>query len=427
MKRIGRILLGSAFLLCIASACMAGSDVLRVPEDGYSTIGEAIDDIADAGTIIVAPGTYYEHDIDFGGRRINLMAASSGAPADTVIDCQDMGRALHFHSGETAEAKVRGFTLMNGNAAGGSGGAILCENGSNPAIFNCVIRASEADYGGAIAAVNAHPRIENCLLYDNEAAFGGGIYADAGSNITVINCTVAHNTATDIDGYGGVQILSEGATVLNSILWQNVPVEAAISGTVGYSCLESSHGGASNFSAGPVFADSQSRDFHIQAVSTVIDAGSASLEPYGSTSPDMSPDTGIIDIGYHFGVPSDMPPGISMSQPHDNSSSNNVRQPCLAHLTDDIGLAQAILYLDNAEAVSEPLSGTIHDLLYQPPAPLREGWHVYRLEVTDNGGNTAVFTAQFRVRTAVPAGGIKPEMPMPNYEAIDPGSMAASE
>jgi hypothetical protein len=77
-------------------------------------------------------------DIDFGGKAI-ILRSLSGSPASTVIDCEGLGRAFYFHSGETLATAVIGFTITGG----------------------------QADFGGAIQCEYSHPQIRKCVLIDN--------------------------------------------------------------------------------------------------------------------------------------------------------------------------------------------------------------------------------------------------------------------
>ncbi len=117
-------------------------------EDGsplhpFDSIQEAIDASADQAIINVIDGTYTglgNRDIDFYGKAITLR--SLNGPANCIIDCEGLGRGFDFHSGETQQTIVDGFTVTNGQAD--SGGAVRCLN-SSPQIKNCVISKNKPD------------------------------------------------------------------------------------------------------------------------------------------------------------------------------------------------------------------------------------------------------------------------------------------
>ncbi|MHC5062017.1 MAG: choice-of-anchor Q domain-containing protein, partial [Planctomycetota bacterium] len=86
-------------------------------EHPFDSIQEAIDMIGTGGTVFVMDGTYTgngNYDIDFAGREITV--ASMNGPANCTIDCENAGRAFDFHSEETIQAIVAGFTITNGRA-----------------------------------------------------------------------------------------------------------------------------------------------------------------------------------------------------------------------------------------------------------------------------------------------------------------------
>ncbi|MHC4096154.1 MAG: hypothetical protein ACYSU3_08850 [Planctomycetota bacterium] len=109
----------------------------------FDSIQEAIDASSGHATINVLDGTYTgsgNRDIDFYGKAIILR--SLNGPAKCVIDCGGLGRGFDFHSGETQQTIVAGFTITNGQSD--SGGAVRCVN-SSPQISNCVIRDNKPD------------------------------------------------------------------------------------------------------------------------------------------------------------------------------------------------------------------------------------------------------------------------------------------
>jgi len=169
------------------------------PSEAFRTIAHALSVAQDGDTIIVADGTYYEHDLDFQGKKIHLKSANG--PTNCIIDCQQQGRAFHFHSGETADSILEGFTIQNGKVSN-DGGAILCENNSSPTISNCTFSGNNAVCGGAICCYQSSLTIQNCAFSSNSARNGAGGAVSCGflSNGTITNCTFSGNSADD---YGG--------------------------------------------------------------------------------------------------------------------------------------------------------------------------------------------------------------------------------
>ncbi len=178
-----------------------GTDYYSVLADGSGdlpTIQAAVD-VCDFGdVIVVGAGTFSgdgNRNIDFGGKRIKLRTVLG--PEHTTIDCEGLGRAFRFASGEDTLSVARGFTITGGRE--GDGGAILA-SGSSPLIEDCIIRDCSAERGGAIAcANNASPLLRRLDIIGNEADHGGGIHASSGTPM-LRDIVFRGNTAT---GNGG--------------------------------------------------------------------------------------------------------------------------------------------------------------------------------------------------------------------------------
>ena len=294
---------------------------MHVPSD-YATIQEALDVASECDEIILADGTYMgtgNKNLDFGGK--DLVLRSENGPANCIIDCEDDGRALLFHSGETSAAVVDGLTIINGYMDLGRGGAIKCASSSHPTIQNCIMTDCYADYtGGCIYVTDSDPTLLNCVIASSTSdTHGGGLYAassdlacinclfvgneaeeDGGgvfcteSNATFVNCTIADNVAGDAGGGTHIRTTSE-VIIANCIIANNAAargVEVSLAGeyspsmlTLSYSCVL---GGESvvrvlenctlNWGNGmigddPLFADAANGDYHLQAGSPCIDTG----------------------------------------------------------------------------------------------------------------------------------------------------------
>ena len=177
--------------------------------DAFKTIAHALNVAQDGDTILVADGTYHEHDLDFQGKKVHLKSANG--PTNCIIDCQQLGRAFYFHSGETADSVLEGFTIQNGKVEDTYGGAIACNNNSSPTIKNCVFQNNKVadtnnsyvnENGGAICCWdNSSPTISDCIFSGNRAnSYGGAICCEQSSGPTVTNCIFIGNRA---EYYGG--------------------------------------------------------------------------------------------------------------------------------------------------------------------------------------------------------------------------------
>ena len=189
----------------------------------FPTIQSAVDAAGNNYTVELSKGLYtgpenYNINLRAGldPNEVRLLTVRSTDPTDpevvanTIIDCEGLGRAFIFNSGEDPNYIVSGITITNGFA--NFGGAILCD-GASPTIRNCrIVNNSAIGDGGAIYCTNASPRIVNCEISGNSAGgFGGGIYGQAGSAPEIINCLITFNSSGDI---GGAMYLYESDAVI---------------------------------------------------------------------------------------------------------------------------------------------------------------------------------------------------------------------
>jgi hypothetical protein len=181
-----------AFTIMVALPAGVGSFTIHVPSE-ESTIQQGIDAASDGDTVLVADGVYTgpgNRDIDFGGKAITVLS-ENGFEA-TIIDCENAGRGFDFHSGETLESQLEGFTVTNGYSAGGGG--IRCEF-SSPSIVDCLLEGNESEYiGGGICCAVSHPHITGCTISYNVAdEYGGGVYCDSYSYPRFSHCRISSN------------------------------------------------------------------------------------------------------------------------------------------------------------------------------------------------------------------------------------------
>ncbi len=191
---------------------------LQVPAQ-HATIQGALNAAYDGDTVLVAPGVYHER-LDFAGKAINLR--SSGGPAVTTIDADSLGTAIRM-SGAFADGaappqdslhpSLEGFTVLNGYAKFGSGGA-LSSAGEFVRIVNCRFVGNNADYaGGGVYIVGANAEIRNCEFTENSAGFDGGgliIQSDfetPGAS-SVVGCAFNGNFSHQVGGGASISATS---------------------------------------------------------------------------------------------------------------------------------------------------------------------------------------------------------------------------
>ncbi|MHC4414878.1 MAG: right-handed parallel beta-helix repeat-containing protein [Planctomycetota bacterium] len=310
-RRAGRWATGLAVvLLAAAGGPSALADTINVP-DQYPTIQAGIDAANDGDEVVVAPRfPYYSGpgnwDLDFNGKSITVR--TDGASIDLWGDPDVAHRAFHFHSGETSDARVEGFTIWGDDDPPpliDMGGAILID-GSSPTIFNCTFKYSYAQLGGAIYCANGSaPAVVGCYFDECSAQTAGGMYNSASSpllvncvfdqngnggvynessNPTIINCSFVHNS-DDNDGRA-IYNQSSSPTVVNSIVWgsndayEEIYDDPGSSTTVSYSCVRGgwSGPGSNNINSLPRF-----------------------LQPFGPF--DLGHDSPCVDAGDNAAVP----------------------------------------------------------------------------------------------------------------------------
>ncbi|MCJ7778912.1 MAG: right-handed parallel beta-helix repeat-containing protein, partial [Sedimentisphaerales bacterium] len=314
--------------LLFCSVVHAGT--LYVPSVENSTIQDAINAASNGDIIIVSPGNYTgigNRDLVFSGKAITVRSMHPDDPcvvASTIIDCQGLGRAFYFHSGEGTTAVVWGITIKNGDAD--YGGGIECF-GASPTIKNCTLSNCTATaYGGGIDLYNSQAIVQNCTITNNTAIQGGGINCDQ-SNVLIKSCLLTGNSVTGIGSHGcgiyiydgssngGPRILNctlvnntgdgtiyrqgdAAPSITNCIIWNNTgaPYIQNCEGFVSYCDITNGYPGTGNISAEPHFA---ADGYHLTVGSLCINAGDPSGDYTGQTDIDGQSRVinGRIDMG----------------------------------------------------------------------------------------------------------------------------------
>ena len=168
----------------------------------YSSIQDAIDASSDGDVIEIAAGTYYEYEVNPGGRAITIRGATNGDGTSVVtIDAQGNGSVLLCDSGETESMRFENLIITGGSAAGGGG---MLNYWSSPTLENCTFDNNTTnDDGGGMMNLSSSSTLVDCTFTNNTASdWGGGMYNN-GSTLTLIGCTFEGNTADGPVGRGG--------------------------------------------------------------------------------------------------------------------------------------------------------------------------------------------------------------------------------
>jgi PGF-pre-PGF domain-containing protein len=178
-------------------ALTAGDLHIAVPESSvFRSIGpgqslqDAIDAAATGDTIVLDPGTYYEHNLTVTKALIIQANESAGGDrSNTIIDARMEGRI--FNVTGDSELWIANLTLRNGNQDG-DGGAIYSLGNLVYLISSKISNCTATGYGGAASASGGgvftlDSVIDHCTAYGG----GGALFAEGGG-VVVINSSITN-------------------------------------------------------------------------------------------------------------------------------------------------------------------------------------------------------------------------------------------
>jgi hypothetical protein len=209
----------AALIFVVVPTCRAAT--IRVPDDQPS-IQAGIDAASPGDTVLVACGTYFEHDIMM---KSGVCLRSETGQADcATIDAEALGRVMYCNSLDETTT-IEGFLLSNGFIVG-AGAGVHCSSGS-PAFSNCTLKSNLTQndawspaMGGGMHLEGSSPVLVGCEFSDNSALYGGGLSCTAGSSPSLVSCTFSGNTG------GGVHLTESSPELTNCIIAFNTDAEA---------------------------------------------------------------------------------------------------------------------------------------------------------------------------------------------------------
>lgn len=262
---------------------------------------------------------------------------------------------------------------LNGNTAYNYGGGCFCVDSDTHASFiNCIIiNNATLDGGGGFCCWASYLNLTNCAITENEADYGGGIYCwGSYASMSLINCTIDSNAA-NWDG-GGIYCDGHSPTVKNCILWDDLPQEIYVESgnpSVTYSDVEGGWSGTGNINCDPLFVTGPKGSYYLSQetagqfqTSCCVDSGDPSSPLIeGTTRTDEEPDTGVVDMGYHY--------SISMGPPPD--PIDDLKAELIARLDYSGKSYWGHVYLSWSEPYDD--EGVDHYLIYRSTNPYQLG------------------------------------------------------
>ncbi len=162
-------------------------------DEFFLTIQGAIDAALPGEEILVPAGTYDE-PVDLLGKGIVLR--SSGGPAVTLIDIEQMAdTVITCTGGDGPQPVLDGFTITGGASPDDGGGMYVL--GGSPTVTRCVFRDNTAGHDGAGMYITGGgaPTVSDCTFIGNVAGLhGGAVHCTLGS-VTLSHCVFAGNSA----------------------------------------------------------------------------------------------------------------------------------------------------------------------------------------------------------------------------------------
>jgi hypothetical protein len=189
----------------IALAVLTGTATSAVyyvhPDSSQDNIQACLDMCSEGDTVLVGPGTYYEHITWPGTNGIRLF--SEYGRDTTFIDGGDSGRVIWMGADADSNTVVRGFTIQNGYTNSADGGGIGCFESCTPLIEDNRFLSNRCERaqrgGGGVGCYDASPRIRSNRFEGNRAIFGGGIGV-LYSSPEITGNTIVGNFASTLGG-----------------------------------------------------------------------------------------------------------------------------------------------------------------------------------------------------------------------------------
>ncbi len=289
------------------------------------------------GKLILTNCTIVSNTAKWGGGILAAVFTAQLTDCFVIGNTAESGGGLYWENG--SDVDVNETAILNNIASGvnGTGGALYSWD-TDANISNCNISNNFAnESGGAISIGFSTPTIKNCLLTDNSAGTeGGAIYANYWSRPLITNCTFSNDTVSSHLGSGGAIFCDfDSDLIVTDCIFDNCNRAAIYENftdsdvILSYSLFFGNNNGdyydadtssvytgaaqinslpeaSNNIAGNPLFVSKlEVGDFYLnQASSPAVNRGSDTAANLGldsyTTDPCETPDTGQVDIGYHY-------------------------------------------------------------------------------------------------------------------------------
>lgn len=250
----------SGLSLLLGPALESSATTWHVPTPECPSIQAGIEIAAAGDTVLVARGTYYEHDITM--KSGVCLAGETGSADGAIIDAQKLGRVIYCE-GVDSTTRITGFTITGGRVGSAGGGGVFCRAGS-PALVSLLLSDNEAfSYigqskgGGMVCRDGSSPTLKDVVFSGNLSQAGGGMYcADSSPHLTDV--TFEGNSVwglfnPPIPGTGGGMYCCDASPTLVRVAFESNAVSGYMAEGGGMYC-----GGCSASLTDVAFSDNSS-------------------------------------------------------------------------------------------------------------------------------------------------------------------------
>ena len=182
---------------------------LVVPRD-FERIQDAIVAARPGDEIVVEPGTYYEH-LTIAYKPI-VLRSEAGAESTRIIGLGHGESVVEIVADQADEISIQGFTVTGGYTTSGGGVKVL---GGVVSLEHCRILNNRAVRGAGIYIAESDVHLDHTEVSGNIAETGGGVYVTNSSSLSLNNCVLDENEATEDWGgalYSRVPVTIETST-----------------------------------------------------------------------------------------------------------------------------------------------------------------------------------------------------------------------